>query len=177
MKSNNTHPHNTRGALFWAALPRTLCLIVALKLFQRTGTTFSLFMHFDSKSKAQALWGYKAVPIFKPKWPVTISDYFLHASLEDSDVSCRLKNSPFCNELWLLSLDILPVLVKTCFGKLFGFPALGEKAIKIQSAISAICSLHTFLPPKLHRRSHAIPSYLEEVSLRSTLSPMPYLLL
>lgn len=38
-------------------------LIVLLKLFQRTGKTSSPLVHFDSK--AQTLWGYRAVPIFR----------------------------------------------------------------------------------------------------------------
>lgn len=99
-----------------------------LELFQRTRTTSSLFTHFDMKSKAQPLCGYKAVHIFKPKWPVTIRDYFLHASLEYSDVSCTLKkNNAFCNELIFLSLDILPVLPTNVLCKVIWFSYNGWK--------------------------------------------------
>lgn len=90
--------------------------IVLLELFQRTGITFSLFMHFDSKSKTQSFWGYKAVPIFKPKWPISIRDYFLHASLQDSDVSHRLKKNQK-NQAFLQWIETSVLRYSACPGK------------------------------------------------------------
>lgn len=90
--------------------------IVLLELFQRTGITFSLFMHFDSKSKTQSFWGYKAVPIFKPKWPISIRDYFLHASLQDSDVSHRLKKTQK-NQAFLQWIETSVLRYSACPGK------------------------------------------------------------
>lgn len=105
------------------------CLIALLELFPHySRTLLGRARHNPFRATKLFLFSNQ-----RDQLPSGIISYMLHwrTQVSPADLKKNPKN-PFCNELRLLSLDILPVLPKTYFGKLFGFPTLAEKVVKTQ---------------------------------------------